>query len=292
MISVNRKFISVAQPNYSCASQGEILMAESNSRPRVLFVDDEPSIRLTLPPVLQESGFEVHVSESVSDALFEINTNPYDVLISDLNIGEEGDGFLVVSAMRHIQPKCTNFILTGYPAFETALQAIQNQVDDYLVKPVEIESLVKSVRDKVDSRKSGPIAGWRLSSLMKENFASFADGALHATKKKNSSALQNDELSRLLKAMVEQLAGDADELNGNATQVATDYGKRIKKEGLALSSIVGGLQRFADTVYGLIQTHLTTADMSTLISDLRKFNHHVSQLTEKALDSYSRRKAA
>jgi ActR/RegA family two-component response regulator len=291
MISVNRKFISVAHSNYSCASQGEILMAESKSRPRVLFVDDEPSIRLTLPPVLQESGFEVHVSESVSDALFEINTNPYDVLISDLNIGEEGDGFLVVSAMRHIQPKCTNFILTGYPAFETALQAIQNQVDDYLVKPVEIESLVKSVRDKVDSRKSGPTAGWRLSSLIKENFASFADG-VPAAKKKNSSALQNDELSRLLKAMVEQLAGNADELNGNATQVATDYGKRIKKEGLPLSSIVSGLQGFADRAYGLIQTHLTTADMSTLISDLRKFNHHISQLTEKSLDSYSRRKAA
>jgi ActR/RegA family two-component response regulator len=291
MISRNRKSFSVVQPNYNCASQGEILMADSKSRPRVLFVDDEPSIRLTLPPVLQESGFEVHVSESVSDALFEINTNPYDVLISDLNIGEEGDGFLVVSAMRHIQPKCTNFILTGYPAFETALQAIQNQVDDYLVKPVEIESLVKSVRDKVDSRKSGPTAGWRLSSLIKENFASFADGA-PAAKKKNSSALQNDELSRLLKAMVEQLAGNADELNGNAAQVATDYGKRIKKEGLPLSSIVSGLQGFADTAYGLIQTHLTTADMSTLISDLRKFNHHISQLTEKSLDSYSRRKAA
>src|SRR5438876_4685254 len=90
-------------------------MADGQTRPRVLFVDDEPSIRLTLPPVLQEAGFEVRVSESVPDALFEINTNPYDVLISDLNIGEDGDGFLVVSAMRHVQPGCTNFILTGYP---------------------------------------------------------------------------------------------------------------------------------------------------------------------------------
>ena len=266
-------------------------MAESKSRPRVLFVDDEPSIRLTLPPVLQESGFEVHVSESVSDALFEINTNPYDVLISDLNIGEEGDGFLVVSAMRHIQPKCTNFILTGYPAFETALQAIQNQVDDYLVKPVEIESLVRSVREKVDSRKSGPPMGWRLSSLIKENFASFADGTPR-TQKKNSSALQNDELSRLLKAIVEQMDAANDELNANAAQVASDYGKRIKKEGLPLSSIVGGVQRVADTVYALIQNHQTSADMSTLISDLRKFNHLIGLLTEKSLESYSRRKAA
>jgi len=264
-------------------------MAESKSRPRVLFVDDEPSIRLTLPPVLQESGFEVHVSESVSDALFEINTNPYDVLISDLNIGEEGDGFLVVSAMRHIQPKCTNFILTGYPAFETALQAIQNQVDDYLVKPVEIESLVRSVREKVDSRKSGPLMGWRLSSLIKENFASFAESA---TSKKNSSALQNDELSRLLKAIVDQMNGAGDELNANAAQVASDYGKRIKKEGQPITSIVGELRRLADKVYGLIQNHQPTADMSTLITDLRRFNHLISLLTEKSLDSYSRRKAA
>src|SRR5689334_6172747 len=143
-------------------------MADGQNRPRVLFVDDEPSIRLTLPPVLQEAGFEVRVSESVPDALFEINTNPYDVLISDLNIGEDGDGFLVVSAMRHIQPGCTNFILTGYPAFETALQAIHNQVDDYLVKPVEVTSLIKAVREKFESRRSETVSR-RLSVFLREN---------------------------------------------------------------------------------------------------------------------------
>src|SRR5256885_5594034 len=59
----------------------------------------------------------------------DVCSSDLDVLISDLNIGEDGDGFLVVSAMRHVQPGCTNFILTGYPAFETALQAIHNQVE-------------------------------------------------------------------------------------------------------------------------------------------------------------------
>ena len=101
---------------------------------RILFVDDEPSIRLTLPPVLQQAGFDVHVAESVGDAIFEINSHSFDALISDLNIAEEGDGFLVTTAMRHIQPNCATFILTGYPAFETALQAIHSQVDDYLAR--------------------------------------------------------------------------------------------------------------------------------------------------------------
>src|SRR5437867_983552 len=83
-----------------------------------------------LPPILEKAGFEVHVAESVADALFEINSFQFDALVTDLNIGEEGDGFLVASGMRHIQPNCTIFILTGYPAFETALQAIHSQVDD------------------------------------------------------------------------------------------------------------------------------------------------------------------
>src|SRR5437764_13707386 len=159
-------------------------MADGQNRPRVLFVDDEPSIRLTLPPVLQEAGFEVRVSESVPDALFEINTNPYDVLISDLNIGEDGDGFLVVSAMRHVQPGCTNFILTGYPAFETALQAIHNQVDDYLVKTVEVGSLIKYVRDRVLLRASQPAAGpKRLAAILKENSSEITRRMLEAMKR-------------------------------------------------------------------------------------------------------------
>jgi len=86
---------------------------------RILFVDDEESIRLTLPPVLKEKGFEVAVAASVAEALVEINTVKFNVLIADLNLAEEGDGFLVISAMRHIQPHCVNLILTGYPALET-----------------------------------------------------------------------------------------------------------------------------------------------------------------------------
>ncbi len=229
-------------------------MADGQNRPRVLFVDDEPSIRLTLPPVLQEAGFEVRVSESVPDALFEINTNPYDVLISDLNIGEDGDGFLVVSAMRHVQPGCTNFILTGYPAFETALQAIHNQVDDYLVKPVEVGSLIKSVRDKVESRRRKP-TGLRLSTFLKENASEIAEHTRAAMQK----------------------LGVAD---------------RVKDHGETLSSLLAGFEYFTDAVYALIQNKLTTADMMNLISDLRRLNRNVSRLMEKSVEAYSKRKVA
>jgi two-component system, response regulator RegA len=122
------------------------------SRKRVLFVDDEPSIRLTLPSVLQENGFEVRTAASVAEALAEINDTRFDALVSDLNISDQGDGFQVVSAMRRIQPQCVTVILTGFPAFETAVQGIRYQVDDYLVKPADVESLIDTLREKLKSK--------------------------------------------------------------------------------------------------------------------------------------------
>src|SRR3954468_3275212 len=118
---------------------------------RVLFVDDEATIRLTLPAILQMHGYVVSVAADVSEAIKAINAQTFDILISDLNIGAPGDGFTVVSAMRRIQPQCVNFILTGYPAFETALQAIRNQVDDYLVKPADVHGLVESLKAKLNA---------------------------------------------------------------------------------------------------------------------------------------------
>lgn len=118
-------------------------------RNRVLFVDDEPSIRLTLPPVLEQHGFEVKATGTVAEALAEINASQFDVLISDLNVGESGDGFRVVRAMRERQPACVTVILTGYPAFETAVEAIHHHVDDYVVKPVDVETLVNTLREKL-----------------------------------------------------------------------------------------------------------------------------------------------
>jgi len=54
---------------------------------KLLFVDDEPGIRLTLPAILERVGFDVVVAASVPEALSIIGNQEFDALISDLNIG-------------------------------------------------------------------------------------------------------------------------------------------------------------------------------------------------------------
>src|SRR5579885_794970 len=140
------------------------------AKARILFVDDEASIRLTLPAILKMHGFEVRSEASVSDALAAIGDERFDVLIADLNIGMPGDGFTVVSAMRRTQPEAVTIILTGYPAFETALEAIRAQVDDYVVKPANIQDLVQVIEDKLQHREPHrPMLKKRVATILREN---------------------------------------------------------------------------------------------------------------------------
>jgi ActR/RegA family two-component response regulator len=112
---------------------------------RLLFVDDEPSIRLTLPPILQKRGFQVQVAANVSEALTVIKGHKFDVLLSDINIDRESDGFTVVHAMREANPDCVTIFLTGYQALETAVRSIRVEVDDYFTKPADLDAIIRAI---------------------------------------------------------------------------------------------------------------------------------------------------
>jgi DNA-binding NtrC family response regulator len=129
-------------------------MPEPTSHKRLLFVEDEESIRLTLPQILAKHGFVVRVSATLSDALDEIKNHSYDILVSDLNVSEINGGFTVVEEMHRLQPHCVNFILTGSPAGESAQTAAQG-VAHYFMKPVEIKDLVHTIRHELEARDSG-----------------------------------------------------------------------------------------------------------------------------------------
>ena len=118
----------------------------------LLFVDDEASIRLTVPPILQDRGFQVQVAASVAEALAAIKAHRFDVLLSDINIDRESDGFTVVGAMRQANPDCVTILLTGYPAIETAVRSIRAEVDDYFTKPADLEAIVSAIDRKLLAR--------------------------------------------------------------------------------------------------------------------------------------------
>src|SRR6202453_3118405 len=120
---------------------------------KLLLVDDDDAVRLTLGAVLKYHGFLVTSASDVPAALELVSKEQFDVLLADLNIGEPGDGFTIVSAMRRVQPGACTFILTGYPDLETAIQAIRGQVDDYFSKPLQVEQFIEAISALRDGKR-------------------------------------------------------------------------------------------------------------------------------------------
>jgi ATP-dependent Lon protease len=112
---------------------------------RLLFVDDEDSIRATLPLILQGYGFDVRSAANVPEALDKIRNYNFDVLLSDLNIDGPQDGYVVVRAMRQANPSCVAIILTANPNLVSVIEGIRQDIDEYFIKPIDINSLVAAV---------------------------------------------------------------------------------------------------------------------------------------------------
>ena len=269
-------------------------------RKRILFVDDEASIRVTLPPVLERRGFEVRVAASVPDALFEINSHSFDVLLCDLNITEEGDGFLVVSAMRHLQPDCVNVILTGYPALETALQAIRNQVDDYLVKPVDLDVVVKTIRERLQNRASKlSSSGKGLFAALEENRAQIITRTLEEMKqhpKLSSLSLSDgeriDQIARLVSSLTEDVEMEDDRRGLEAQGLAFEYGRQRKKQGYIVPMVVVDFQLLRQALYEFILSRFIDLEFGNFVADLMKLDKRLDLLIQQALEAYARSKRA
>src|ERR1700734_1468429 len=117
--------------------------------PRILLAEDDDAVRDMLQVALERDGFEGAAVANVRDALRCIATENFDALLSDLHMPHAGDGFTVVSAMRHTHPKAVTLVLSGYPQLDEALSAIRLQADEILVKPIEISSLRELIRRKL-----------------------------------------------------------------------------------------------------------------------------------------------
>lgn len=243
---------------------------------KVLFVDDEPGIRQTLPTILRMHDFEVVAVASVSAALAAIAQEPFDVLLADLNIGQPGDGFTVVSAMRRTQPDAITLIVTGYPAFETALEAIRKQVDDYVVKPADVDRLVQTIEEKLAAREPHrPLELKRISTLLREDGQQIIERFLrrcHAKPELRSVKLTDeqraDHIPELLAEIISRLEQRRIERRAKAAKAAREHGRARKQQGYTVPLLYDEGCLLRRVIYETVQENLLGLNLSFLVSDL------------------------
>src|SRR6202044_178572 len=119
---------------------------------KVLLVDDDEAIREMMTATLAHKGFDVVAANNVTEALKLITTESFDALITDLHMPNPSDGFAVITAMRHIQPKALTLLVSGYPDVKSAMDAILLEADEIIVKPFETNKLADLIHHKLLTR--------------------------------------------------------------------------------------------------------------------------------------------
>jgi len=118
---------------------------------RILIVDDNRELREILGEYLGGEGDFIDGAGDGREALEKYRTDPYDLIITDLNMPEL-TGIELIKEVAKYENNTEFIIITGYASLDTAIEAVKIGAFDYIVKPFRMEELkvvVKNARDKI-----------------------------------------------------------------------------------------------------------------------------------------------
>ena len=113
----------------------------TNVRPRILVVDDEPSIRDLLAKTLALAEYDVDVAADGRSALDRMRHEVYDLLIADLKMPGI-DGLSVIREAKRYKANLPVIIITGYSTESAAIEAVNLGVSGYLTKPFRVPQVL------------------------------------------------------------------------------------------------------------------------------------------------------
>ncbi len=112
---------------------------------RLLVVEDDPSVRMTLTTFLELEGYAVDAVGSTHEALRRLQDESYPIVISDIYI-DDRTGLDVLAAAKQRNPDCAVILMTARGTMETVMAATRDGVFDYIAKPFELDRILETVR--------------------------------------------------------------------------------------------------------------------------------------------------
>jgi DNA-binding response OmpR family regulator len=276
------------------SGRGVILgLTEGQTVQRVLLVDDNDAVQGVMKELLESNGFEVVAVGGVTEALKCIATQNFQALITDLHMPNAGDGFTVISAMRHSQPAALTMLLSAFPDVKSAMEAIILEVDEILVKPIGVKQLAELVRERLlihkpahrPSKESVSTILQRCSDIVVKNWLARAKQAPEL----NHLDLKDDErtghLPKLIEDLVQRLnrpiTGSPQDSDATFSTAAVLHGRLRYSQGYTPAMLVHESRILQVTLFGTLKDNMNALDFSLLLADVMTIADEVdAQLTQ------------
>jgi DNA-binding NtrC family response regulator len=119
-----------------------------DKQPRILVVDDDETIRTTMKAILQEEGYIVDLAATGKEAIQKTTEKNYNVALLDIRLPDM-EGIELLKLLKDGIPRTRKIMVTGYPSMQNAISALNKNADAYLLKPVDIEKLLATVKQQI-----------------------------------------------------------------------------------------------------------------------------------------------
>ena len=123
----------------------------TESKPRILIVEDDENIRKTMKNILQQKGYETDTAKSGQEAEQKAKTNFYNLALLDIKLPDM-EGTQLLAKLHKNKPKMVKIMVTGYPSLENAMEALNQGADAYVTKPVKPAKLLALIKEKLEKQ--------------------------------------------------------------------------------------------------------------------------------------------
>ncbi len=122
-------------------------MSESK-KGRIIVIDDDEGICKVVAEALKSEGYLVDTASSGKEAVEKSRSNFYNLALVDVRLPDM-EGTKLLTSMRETTPEMIKIILTGYPALQNAIDAVNKGAHGYLVKPINMAELLRTVEQQL-----------------------------------------------------------------------------------------------------------------------------------------------
>jgi ActR/RegA family two-component response regulator len=266
-----------------------------SGQPRILLVDDDNLVRTSLKAVLELHEFVVTTATNVADALHLIDTEPFDVLLSDLHMPGAGDGFTVVSAMRHKNPDAITLLFTGYPALQEAMDAILLQADEIMVKPMPIPELVALIRERLEKRGTRRASNTeRVATILERDALNTIADWLSRVERDDdltfialSKEQRTGHLPQLIRELVHRLRVPRNLGTKQVSEAARQHGRVRRSQGYSIPMIIEESRMLQVSIFHTLQSNLNVVDFSLLLIDVMTIADEVDSQLKQTIMSFT-----